>query len=730
MAFIGFGGQALADEYVDPDCDGTPYNNDNRVRDFNMSTTSPFAHEDSGITGSGLRCGTVIGGNLINPFHTPHGTDTLSNRAVITLPAGVEMNTSDTAIPNNAFVGRALVRVASWSPGAAFIDTPEAIIRKVPDFDGDCPDVAETKACYKGTVEGLLAGHNWQWVTQVGQSPDRYTLTIGRFIVDTFPNPAAGLTKIASFSLCPYASGAGGSDCGTGSSSQRWMQKNGDLSASNCENGNGNYRVVVYDQADRVTPEESTCVDWYDTEIISGPSNPTASTTAVFLSKNSSQGTAPGTSYECKLDGGNWEGCSNPKIYNNLPVGSHEFQVRAVVGGAVDPTPATWSWTIEQDVTVDPDCDGTPYNNDYAVHEFGVTTNPTTAGALSDITFNYLICGTALGAGSEGDDTVNDHVDIKQPGDSMIQNTFGIDTGSYAGRLKGRIMYRDGAGDAQVADTEAKLTVEWADLRFLERERWARNASNNWVKTNPIVDNCNRQADPGVSNVEGDNNRLGPDYLAGENIGTFDYQAWVPTDALGRPTTSLASFIPSCFKLVSTSGPFNWYAWAWGTFSVVDGHRHLTVGPIHTDTTPPAPENDDPTASFDDRQVGFTSTSDNRDPFELTICDNAGDVGANVCGSDRDPVLHRNGDGEGCYEIVATNKGAEKTAAQTACVDWIAGRMGDDIKIAKPSSPRNTGTRRKSTGSRDSGGRDSNATGSTGGSSGSAKHRGTKTRSF
>ena len=330
---------------------------------------------------------------------------------------------------------------------------------------------------------------------------------------------------------------------------------------------------------------------------------------------------------------------------------------------------------------VDPDCNGTPYDNAYTVHEFGVRTSPTTPGALSDISFNYLICGTALEAGSEGDDTINDHVDIKQPANSTLENTFAIDTGSYAGRLKGRIIYRDQNGNARIDKTEAKLTVEEADLRFLERERWARNVNGNWVKTNPIEDNCNRQADPGVSNVEGDNDRLGPDYLAGENIGTFDYQSWIPVDPLGRPTTSLASFITSCFKLTSIpgSGPFEWYAWVWQTFSVVDGHRHITVGPIHTDETPPSPDNDNPAAGFDDdRLVGFTSLSGYRAPFDfrLTICDNAGAVGAWRCGEPGDPVLHRNGEGEGCYEIIATNKVAEKTRTQTYCVNWQA--SGDE----------------------------------------------------
>ena len=647
---LSLGSTASANPIVDPDCDGSPNDNSFAVHGFDVTTTSPWANEMSGLTASGVACGTTLNPSYFLGVLTGCSTnDTLNTNFDFKFPPGVEANPT-AGIPDGSYAGTASGRVAVSAvvfQQCAVVDGGAVLRVELNDGDDDCPQ--DAVSCYR--VETSLGGGN-VWVT--GTTQDGFQLRIGPIHAPS--GASGGFTQFA-FTLCQNVGGSGSDICGD--NSQPWLTKNGDATTNDCTDGNGLYEARVQRQSGAWTPWTSDCVTWQ-----------------------------------------------------------------------TPPDPPS------------PDCDGTPYGNDYAVHEFGVTTNPTTAGALSDITFNYLICGTALGAGSEGDDTVNDHVDIKQPGDSMIQNTFGIDTGSYAGRLKGRIMYRDGAGDAQVADTEAKLTVEWADLRFLERERWARNASNNWVKTNPIVDNCNRQADPGVSNVEGDNNRLGPDYLAGENIGTFDYQAWVPTDALGRPTTSLASFIPSCFKLVSTSGPFNWYAWAWGTFSVVDGHRHLTVGPIHTDTTPPAPENDDPTASFDDRQVGFTSTSDNRDPFELTICDNAGDVGANVCGSDRDPVLHRNGDGEGCYEIIATNKGADKTAAQAACVNWTGDRTGifrrtiptgNNVTVCRTCRLSNEGAIGGSGGgprSGDSDARDGDAPGSKNNSSGSASHHRTQTRSL
>ena len=85
-----------------------------------------------------------------------------------------------------------------------------------------------------------------------------------------------------------------------------------------------------------VTPPETT--------ITSEPSATTTATTASFSFVSSESG----SSFGCKVDGGRWGRCKAPRAYTGLALGSHSFAVRAIdSAGNVDPTPATWSWSVE-----------------------------------------------------------------------------------------------------------------------------------------------------------------------------------------------------------------------------------------------------------------------------------------------------------------------------------------------------------------------------------------------
>lgn len=58
--------------------------------------------------------------------------------------------------------------------------------------------------------------------------------------------------------------------------------------------------------------------------------------------------TDPGATFQCKIDAAAFSACSSPKEYTNLPDGPHTFYVRAKsADGNVDPTPASFTWTVD-----------------------------------------------------------------------------------------------------------------------------------------------------------------------------------------------------------------------------------------------------------------------------------------------------------------------------------------------------------------------------------------------
>lgn len=79
------------------------------------------------------------------------------------------------------------------------------------------------------------------------------------------------------------------------------------------------------------------------TTILSGPSGLSASRSATFRFKSS----LTSSTFQCKLNAGNWSKCASPKEYTSLAQGSHTFRVRARKNGAVDRTPATRTFTVD-----------------------------------------------------------------------------------------------------------------------------------------------------------------------------------------------------------------------------------------------------------------------------------------------------------------------------------------------------------------------------------------------
>ncbi|GAA2037039.1 right-handed parallel beta-helix repeat-containing protein [Polymorphospora rubra] len=108
--------------------------------------------------------------------------------------------------------------------------------------------------------------------------------------------------------------------------------------------------VHVFTGGDDITPPE--------TVFASTPPDPSAGRTAVFSFLGTDDLTPTNLiGYECRIDSTDeeaWLECASPWSFANLTTGSHTVQVRAVdEGDNVDPTPATYTWTVSSPV----DCD-------------------------------------------------------------------------------------------------------------------------------------------------------------------------------------------------------------------------------------------------------------------------------------------------------------------------------------------------------------------------------------
>ena len=103
-----------------------------------------------------------------------------------------------------------------------------------------------------------------------------------------------------------------------------------------------------------------------DTTIDSNPTDPSNNTTPTFTF-SSPDLTAV---FECSIDGGAFSACTSPNTLAALADGSHTFAVRAIdLLGNVDPSPASYTWTIKTNAPVvtnvtSPTADGTYFAGD------------------------------------------------------------------------------------------------------------------------------------------------------------------------------------------------------------------------------------------------------------------------------------------------------------------------------------------------------------------------------
>ena len=131
----------------------------------------------------------------------------------------------------------------------------------------------------------------------------------------------------------------------------------------------GDHRVEVaavdssgYEDLSPATWEWSVTPTGPQVEIVDGPTDPTSDRAASVSFTSESQAT-----FECRLDGAEFESCASPATYEELADGIHRFEVRATVAGTTGSATAhVWSVANatpiarDQALTYGPDPDGTP----------------------------------------------------------------------------------------------------------------------------------------------------------------------------------------------------------------------------------------------------------------------------------------------------------------------------------------------------------------------------------
>ena len=112
-----------------------------------------------------------------------------------------------------------------------------------------------------------------------------------------------------------------------------------------------------------------------DTTITSKPANPTSSTSAQF----SFASTSTSATFACSLDSAAFADCVSPVSYTELSDGAHTFEVRASDQNGADPTPASYTWTV----------DTTPPAGDISPPETTITSGPPVTSTSASASFAF-----------------------------------------------------------------------------------------------------------------------------------------------------------------------------------------------------------------------------------------------------------------------------------------------------------------------------------------------------
>ena len=266
----------------------------------------------------------------------------------------------------------------SWSPCSS-PDTTAALGEGSHTFDVRATDQA-------GNTDGTAAPRTWT-----------IDLTAPNTTIDSGPSsPSGNATPTFVFSSSEPASTF---ECRVDGGS--WASCTSPYTTAALADGSHTFDVRATDQAGNTdgTPAGHTWtvdVTAPDTTLDSSPPSPSNDTTPTFDFSSSE----PGSTFQCRVDGGSWASCTSPHTTGALGEGTHTFDVRATdAAGNTDASPASFTWTIDltaPNTTIDSGTSGSS-NDTTPAFAFSASEPPTFAFHSSEggSTFECRVDGGA-----------------------------------------------------------------------------------------------------------------------------------------------------------------------------------------------------------------------------------------------------------------------------------------------------------------------------------------------
>ncbi|MCP3145283.1 Ig-like domain-containing protein, partial [Pyxidicoccus xibeiensis] len=268
--------------------------------------------------------------------------------------------TVDTGVPDTSFTSTP--PALSSSSSATFdLNSNESPVTYECSLDGAAFTACTDPVTFTGLSDGshTLLARARDAAGNVDPSPASYTWTVDTTVPDTTivsGPPAQSSNSSATFDFSSNESPVT-YQCSLDGAA--FVACTDPVTFSNLADGNHTLAVRAVDTAGNVDPTPAT-YSWSvdtsapDTAIVSGPPSQTNSTSATF------DFTSPDSpvTYQCSLDGAAFVACTDPVTFSNLADGNHTLAVRAVNAlGTVDPSPATYSWTVDRTPPVAPTID-------------------------------------------------------------------------------------------------------------------------------------------------------------------------------------------------------------------------------------------------------------------------------------------------------------------------------------------------------------------------------------